>query len=111
MGIGLLTAFAVRFFSPRITPMQQIIAVIASLVGIVLGKFFALSYGWNQGMDGMFSSYSITFFTDNIMEIAQPMDIVFIVLAVVTAWQLPAKMSKRKEAANDANEAPATPVE
>ncbi|GAA0387079.1 hypothetical protein [Paenibacillus motobuensis] len=112
-GIGLLTAFAVSFFSPRITPVQQIIAVIASLIGIVLGKFFALSYIMNDGMDGMFSSYSITFFTDNIIEVSQPIDILFVVLAVVTAWQLPARWSKRKVEANAVqnNEAPTAPVE
>lgn len=112
-GIGLLTAFAVSLFSPRITPVQQIIAVIASLIGIVLGKFFALSYILNDGMDGMFSSDSITFFTENIIEISAPMDILFIVLAVVTAWQLPARMSKRKAAADvdGNNENPAAPAE
>ena len=91
----------------------QLIAVIASLIGIVLGKFFALSYILNDGMDGMFSSDSITFFTENIIEISAPMDILFIVLAVVTAWQLPARMSKRKAAADvdGNNENPAAPAE
>ena len=112
-GIGLLTAFAVSFFSPRITPVQQIIAVIASLIGIALGKFLAYSYIINDGLDGLFSSESITVITDNIIELSAPMDILFIVLAVVTAWQLPARLSKRKAEANAAqnNEAPTAPVE
>jgi len=111
-GIGILTAFAVSFFSPKITPVQQIIAVIASLIGIALGKFTAYSYILNDGMDGLFSSDSFTFFTDNIIELSAPMDILFIVLAVVTAWQLPAKWSKRKAEANAAqnNGAPTSPM-
>ncbi|GGF93858.1 hypothetical protein [Paenibacillus aceti] len=112
-GIGLLTAFAVSFFSPRITPVQQIIAVIASLIGIVLGKFFGISYILNDGMSGMFSGESITFFTENIIEMSAPMDILFIVLAVLTAWQLPARWAKKKAAENaaDQNGNPATPAE
>lgn len=112
-GIGLLTAFAVSFFSPRITPVQQIIAVIASLIGIALGKFSAYSYIFNDGLDGLFSSESITVITDNIIELSAPMDILFIVLAVVTAWQLPARLSKRKAEANAAqdNQAPTAPME
>ncbi|HEY2491895.1 MAG TPA: hypothetical protein VGI33_03070 [Paenibacillus sp.] len=95
--IGGLTGYAVVIFASRNTSsIHQIIAVIASLIGILLGKFFMFSYILNDGFDGMFSSYYFQFFQENFTDLFAGMDIVFIVLAVVTSWQLPSKMSNRK---------------
>lgn len=97
--IGGLTGYAVFIFANKQTnQIHQIIAVVASLIGIVLGKFFMISYFLNDGFDGMFSSYSFTVFQDEFTNLFAGMDIVFVVLAVVTSWQLPSKMSNRKAA-------------
>ncbi|AJS61339.1 hypothetical protein UB51_00975 [Paenibacillus sp. IHBB 10380] len=95
--IGGLTGYTVAILASRNTSsFHQIIAVIASLIGIVLGKFFMSSYISNDGFEGMFSNYYIQQFQENFTDFFAGKDIIFIVLAVVTSWQLPSKMSNRK---------------
>ncbi|MGF7048178.1 hypothetical protein J2T13_002685 [Paenibacillus sp. DS2015] len=95
--IGGLAGYAVSILANRHTSsIHQIIAVIASLIGILLGKYFMFSYFMNDSFEGMFSSYTVQFFQENFTELFAAMDILFVVLAVVTAWQLPSKMSIRK---------------
>ncbi|OAB35966.1 hypothetical protein [Paenibacillus glacialis] len=95
-GIGGLAGYTVAFLAKKQTnQIHQIIAVIASLIGILLGKYFIFSYIINDGFNGMFNSELITLFQDNITEFFGGMDILFVVFAVATAWTLPAKMSKQ----------------
>ncbi|MDO7906052.1 hypothetical protein Q5741_06420 [Paenibacillus sp. JX-17] len=106
--IGGLTGYAVVLLSgKRTTAAHQLIAVVASLIGIVLGKYFIFSYVLNDGMEGMFDSDIITMFQENISEFFGAMDIVFVILAVLTAWQLPAKYAKSRQSQQPAS----TPVE
>ncbi|OAB47953.1 hypothetical protein PBAT_03505 [Paenibacillus antarcticus] len=95
-GIGGLAGYAVVLFAKgQTTQIHQIIAVIASLIGILLGKYFLFSYIINDGFEGMFNSDIITLFQENITEFFGGMDIVFVLFAVLTAWKLPRTMSKK----------------
>ncbi|WP_438349382.1 hypothetical protein ACP8HI_01435 [Paenibacillus sp. FA6] len=94
--IGGLAGYAVVLFSNRqTTQIHQVMAVIASLIGIVLGKYLFFSYIINDGFEGLFNSDVITLFTDNITDFFGGMDILFVVFAVATAWKLPSQMSQK----------------
>jgi hypothetical protein len=75
----------------------QVVAVAASLLGILLGKY--LSFAWalqelarEDGMTvGVFSSAMRSIFRDDLGTVFGWMDALFIGLAVVTAWRVPAK--------------------
>jgi len=100
--IGGLAGYLVAVFASRRTnQVHQVIAVIGSLLGILLGKFFMFSYVVNDGFNGMFESEIITLFKENFTEFFGGMDIVFVVLAVLTAWQLPARLSSRPAPAEE----------
>ena len=96
--IGGMAGFTVAFLADRrAKQVHQIIAVIASVIGIVLGKFFMFSYILNDGFNGMFEGHMFTLFTELFAEFWGLMDIVFVILAIATAWQLPAKLSHKAE--------------
>ncbi|WP_020618146.1 hypothetical protein [Paenibacillus daejeonensis] len=96
--IGGMTGFAVGFLSDRrATQIHQIIAVIASLLGILLGKFFAFSYIINDGLTDFFHSFVIQLFMEVFPELFSMFDILFVLFAVVTAWRLPAAMSAKPQ--------------
>jgi len=95
-GIGGLCGFAVALFArPRRGAPLQMIAVVCSVLGILLGK-----YGWvylmaseQTAADGtalpFFSPDLIDFFFANAGEWLSGFDLLWIGLAVVTAWGIP----------------------
>ena len=94
-GIGVLTGFAVtKAAREQISQVDQIFAVVASLLGVVLGKYFYISYLINDGINGMFDRYSFMAFQDVIMQTLGVTDLVFVALAVVTAWRIPGQAIK-----------------
>lgn len=98
LAIGGLTGYAVVFATNKsVNQSHQIIAVITSLIGIVLGKYFAFGYFFNEGFEGMFDSVTFSFFTEFFFDLFGFMDIVFILLAVITAWQIPGKYINNPE--------------
>jgi len=100
-GIGLICGFAVVLFSKGKRGMPlQVIAVLASVLGIVIGKYFtffhylkelvAKEYGAEAASDiAIFSVKMIQFFVENIESMVSGFDIVWVVLAVITAWRIP----------------------
>lgn len=105
--IGGLTGYGVVLFAKgSINVGHQLVAVIASLIGIVLGKYVIFCYIGSQlvgSLDIMFKKEVFDVFTSNITELFQAMDIIFVALAVVTAWQLPRNlMAKKLAKANSA---------
>lgn len=107
--IGGLTGYAVGFLADRrATQLHQIIAVVASLIGIMLGKFFAFGYIVNNGMSGMFDSYVVSMFMELLPEMFSMFDILFVLFAVVTAWRLPAAMTAKAQ--QEQTPQPITPV-
>ncbi|CAH1216865.1 hypothetical protein PAECIP111893_04192 [Paenibacillus plantiphilus] len=92
--IGGLTGFTVALLANKqVAVAHQVVAVIASLLGILLGKYFMFGYLLGE-FEGIFNSEIFTLFTENIREFFQGMDILFIALAVITAWQLPKQLSR-----------------
>ena len=95
-GIGGLVGFAVTIFSrPAITVVHQVIAVILSLVGILLGKYFIVGYFMSESISGIFGSDTMSIFIENFGEFFGGMDIVFVLFAVITAWRLPQSLANR----------------
>jgi hypothetical protein len=94
--IGGMAGYAVFYLArKKISAAHQVIAVIASLIGILLGKYFIFGYYYNGSISGIFEGEVVTLFQDNIAQFFGGMDIIFVILAVVTAWQLPSKLANR----------------
>ncbi|MEN2767245.1 hypothetical protein [Ornithinibacillus xuwenensis] len=96
-GIGGLAGYLVyQFAKGSITALHQIIAVVGSIFGIILGKYFILGYFYNyESVSGMFQSDTMSVFADEFTVLFSGMDFVFILLAVVTAWQLPVQLMQK----------------
>lgn len=101
--IGGLAGYAVFLVAQEnVNPVHQIIAVIASLVGILLGKYSAFAYTYGRdGIASIFNGDHVTLFIDNIGLFFGGFDIVFVILAVVTAWQFPVTLKQAGENKDD----------
>lgn len=98
--IGGMAGYAVVFASKEsVNQKHQIIAVIASLLGIILGKYFSFGHDFNEGFAGMFDGVTFAYFKAYFLELFGGMDIIFVLLAIVTAWQIPGKHSKANDSA------------
>lgn len=108
--IGALTGYAVVLFSnKRIATVHKVIAVLFALVGILLGKYLTVVYftselfGDVSVMELVFDSEMISAFVETFQDyFSQPIDLLFIVLAIVSAWQIPGRMA-RTSLATDAS--------
>ena len=101
-GIGGLSGFLVLLCSRgRKGVSQQVIAVVSSLIAITAGKYFALYYFFKQAVAAelgqraasdlsLFSAEVIDVVLQNIALVLSAYDILWIGLAVVTAWKIPA---------------------
>ena len=100
-GIGLLCGFAVVLFSKgRKGAPLQVIAVLSSILGIVIGKYFTFFHDLKNVLAekyGAEAAASITtvsekviqFFAENIGSMVGGFDILWVILAVITAWKIP----------------------
>lgn len=100
-GIGFLAGTAVVLFSRgRKGPPLQIVAVVASLLGIVLGKYIAFAYFLKEGVRdefgaeaagevSYFSSDVVRLFFENLGSVFGGFDLLWAALAVFTAWRIP----------------------
>ncbi len=91
-GIGFVTGFAVHHAAGRRAPSLQVVAVGASLLGILLGKYlgFALVLQESErafGADiGLFSGEMVQLFRESLGEVFGLYDVLWTGLAVGTAW-------------------------
>lgn len=100
--IGALTGYAVVLFSnKRIATVHKAIAVIFALIGILLGKYLTVVYFTSElfsdasMLDLVFDGEMVSAFVDTFMDyFSEPVDLLFIVLAIVSAWQIPGRMAK-----------------
>ena len=100
-GLGLLSGFAVVLFSRgRKGVPLQVIAVISSIFGIAIGKYFTFYYYFKkaiekeQGMDvasnlSVFSEKVIQIFLSSIGSMLSGFDILWVIFALITAWRIP----------------------
>ena len=100
-GIGALCGFAVAALAgnARGVPLQ-IIAVVASVLGIAAGKYVTFHHFLKAFVEeeagaeavaemSLFSPEVIQIFTDNIGSMLSGFDIIWVLLAVGTAWGIP----------------------
>lgn len=98
LGIGALSGVAVLLFAKgkRGIPLQ-VIAVLSSIFGIIVGKYFYFYYILKEvlldeyGLEilSIFSSEVMNFFIESIGEMADPFDILWLILAIAAAWTIP----------------------
>ena len=94
--IGFLTDTAVVYATRGAKGQQlQVIAVVADLLGILLGKYLSFAFIIQEeaeslgGSIGLVSSDMITLFRENLGDIFGLFDLLWIALAVYTAWKIP----------------------
>jgi hypothetical protein len=100
-GVGLLCGMGVVMMSQGQRGMAlQVIAVVASVLGIVIGKYMSFFdsvkgiVAEERGAEAvatlsMFSMEMVQFFGENITAMASGFDLLWIGLAVYTAWSIP----------------------
>ena len=98
-GIGLLSGYAVLFFAQKKGLPLQIIAVVSSLAGILVGKYFTFysivkdllieEYGAAADGISLFSGEMVRLFLLSLGDLASPYDFLWILLAIVAAWRIP----------------------
>jgi len=100
-GIGLLAGYAVVLFSRgRKGVPLQVIAVLSSVLGIAIGKYvtffhflkeaIAKKYGPEVASEvSLFSERVIQVFIEGIGSMVSGFDILWVILAVITAWRIP----------------------
>src|SRR3954468_15655944 len=95
-GIGFLAGFAIVRFAggAKGTPLQ-VVAVVSSLLGIVIGKFVWYAYFFKQTVSDRFDvdisyldSEIFRAFRENLSDIFGGFDLLWAALAVMTAWRL-----------------------
>lgn len=104
-GIGLLSGFAILFFTQKKGLPLQIIAVVSALAGILVGKYFTFysivkemlieEYGAVAESLSIFSLDMLQVFFESIGEMASPYDALWILLAVIAAWRIPRAIGAR----------------
>ncbi|MHC4741413.1 MAG: hypothetical protein ACYS8Z_05850 [Planctomycetota bacterium] len=99
--VGLAAGFCVVLFSKGKKGLPlQVIAVASSLLGILIGKYLtffhylkemiAEEHGTEAASQlSVLSGGVIQFFLENVVSMSHPLDLLWIVLAVATAWRIP----------------------
>lgn|SRR5262249_27936115 len=100
-GIGILAGLGVVLFSKgqRGLPLQ-LIAVFTGALGVVIGKYGTFFYFFRKAVEGkfgaeaasnlgIFSEKTMESFSQNIVSMLSPYDLLWVVLAVMTAWRVP----------------------
>jgi uncharacterized protein YoaH (UPF0181 family) len=100
-GIGGVCGFGVVLLSGGRKGLPlQLIAVVTSILGIVMGKYFTFYYFLKDallqeyGEEGiaelsMFSMGVVQYFIEALPEMASAYDVLWVLLAVITAWRIP----------------------
>ena len=95
-GIGFLAGTAVVFASRGAKGRNlQVIAVVSALVGILLGKYLSYAFVLQEEAEsvgqsiGLFSGDMVSFFREDIDAVFSLFDLLWIGLAVFTAWRIP----------------------
>ncbi|HLM92768.1 MAG TPA: hypothetical protein VK273_03040 [Gaiellaceae bacterium] len=95
-GIGFLAGFAVVRFAGGAKGMPlQVVAVVSSLLGIIIGKYISYAYFFKQAVSDRFDvdisyldSEIFRAFRENLTDVFGGFDLLWAALAVMTAWRL-----------------------
>ncbi len=91
-GIGFLAGTAVMFASRGGKGQRlQVIAVVAALLGILLGKYLSFAFAQQSVADniGLVSGDMFTLFRENLDVVFGLFDLLWVGFAVFTAWRIP----------------------
>jgi hypothetical protein len=95
-GIGFVAGTAVVFATRGAKgPQLQAIAVVSALVGILLGKYLSYAFAVQEQADalglsiGLLSGDMFRIFRENLSDVFGLFDLLWVGLAVVTAWRVP----------------------
>ena len=95
-GIGFVAGTAVVFATRGGKgPHLQVIAVVSALVGVLLGKYLSYAFVVQEQADaagvsvGLFSSRMFRFFREDLDKVFGLFDLLWVGLAVFTAWRVP----------------------
>lgn len=90
-GIGFIAGYAVVLPSKKvITRAHQVVAVLASIIGISFGKYLIFV---DFIRESYFSVRGFSLFFKNLDVVFSAFDILFILLAIVSAWQIPIRVA------------------
>jgi hypothetical protein len=95
-GIGFIVGFGVvRFAGGAKGAPLQVVAVVSSVLGIVIGKYISYAYFFKQAVSdrfdvdiSYFDSQIFRAFRENLGDVFGGFDLIWAGLAVVTAWKL-----------------------
>ena len=94
--IGFLAGTVVVSVSGRARgPRLQAVAVLGALVGVLLGKYLSFAFGVQEEAEaiglpiGILSSEMFRFFRENLSDVFGLFDLLWVGLAVFTAWRIP----------------------
>lgn len=98
-GLGGLSGYAVGYIAKKqVNGIHQFFSVISALLGIIIGKYAAFAYQVNgRTIGSIFDSEAISIFQKNLSLAFDGFDIIFILLAVITAWQVPLRFKHSEE--------------
>lgn len=95
-GIGFITGTAVVLATRGAKgPRLQVIAVVAALVGILLGKYLSYAFVVQEELEsfgesiGLVSGDMLSFFREDLDAVFSLFDLLWVGLAVFTAWRIP----------------------
>jgi len=95
-GIGFVAGTAVVFATRGGKGRHlQVIAVVSALVGVLLGKYLSYAFVLQEQADaagvsvGLFSSRMFRFFREDLDKVFGLFDLLWVGLAVFTAWRVP----------------------
>lgn len=98
LGVGALTGYSVILAArENLTHAHRLIAVITSLIGIVVGKYIGFAYTFNDGFEAFLDPFTRASFGHYFDVLFGFVDILFILLAMVTAWQVPTSYAKKEQ--------------
>ena len=105
-GIGFIAGTAVVLATRGAKgPRLQVIAVVASLLGILLGKYLSYAFIVQEQVEsfgesiGLFSGDMFSFFREDLGAVFGLFDLLWVGLAVFTAWRIPQVDEPEPEAA------------
>jgi hypothetical protein len=95
-GIGFIAGTAVVLATRGAKgPRLQVIAVVAALLGILLGKYLSYAFVVQEEVEafgesiGLFSGDMFSFFREDLDVVFSLFDLLWVGLAVFTAWRIP----------------------
>ncbi|MGG0824946.1 hypothetical protein ABE099_18940 [Paenibacillus turicensis] len=111
LATGALTGYLVAIFAKKnVNFVHQLYAVVGSILGILFGKYVVISYSYNQINDiGYFDDVIWAVYKELIIGSLKPMDYLFFVLAIVTAWQFTKSTAKKAKKADNSASEPSVP--